>query len=319
MAYESYPNTAHNGRAVTLAEHEQLVTAFGLSGLLNFANTAPVYADGSGLSVKLRAGVAASIRGTRFTNLTETTISIGTNTSGKARFDLVVLRLRRQESSTGAGDQYTIAPFVIAGVPADQPIAPTPVRDLTPGAGFYDIPLTAVLVQAGASSIGASQVSAKAYYVTGSGYTGRDDWGKPPPEPGVVFRANDTGITYIGTANAWSTFFDDSGWVNVTVGNGWSVAETGRARVRRINRVAHLSLDLFRTGNNITGGTVAVGELPAGFAPEAPVLTAGTVNTAGGTCRFGINPSRDITVAYFSPIDKGRAISVQTQWPLAAG
>ncbi|WP_431935788.1 hypothetical protein [Micromonospora sp. RP3T] len=319
MAYESFANNAHNNRSVSLAEHEQIAAPLGVSGLLGYNGTAPVYGDGSGLNVKLRAGVAASIRATRFNNLTETIIPIGSNTAGQARYDLVVLRLRRTESTTGAGDQYTIAPFVIQGTAAESPIVPSPVRTETPGAGFYDVPLAAVLVPAGASSIGAAQVSPRAYYIAGGGgYTGRDEWGKPPVEPGVTFRANDTAGTYIGTAsNTWQSFYDDSGWVNVTVASGWSTSTTGRARVRRINKVVHLSLDVFRTGAAVSSGTVAVGEVPAGFAPDAAVLTLGSVNTIGGTCRFGIAPSRDITVAYFTPIDKGRAVSVQTQWPLA--
>lgn len=314
MAHESFPNDAHNGRAITLAEHEQIVAPLGLSGLLNYQGVTPVFADPSGLQVRLRAGVKASILGTRFNNLTETIIPIQGNTSGNPRIDLVVLRLRRQESAAGAGDHYTIAPFVIQGIPAQTPTPPAPVRDDTPGVGFWDVPLTWVTVPNNAAAV---SVSSQAYYISGSGYTGRDDWAKPPAEPGVLFRANDTGRTYIGTvAGTWEGLYDDSGWVNVALRAGWSVSGSGRARVRRINQVVHLSLDVFRTGGDLSGGTSAVGDVPAGFQPDATVIDQGAVNTVGGTARFGIEPSRAITVAYFTPIAKGRAISIQTQWPL---
>lgn len=205
MAYESFPNDQHNDRAVTLAEHEQIVVPFGVSGFLNYTGAPPIYADSTGRQVKLRSGISASIRGTRFNSPTETIIPIAANTSGNTRVDLVVLRLRRQESSVGAGDRYTVAPFVIQGVPAAvNPTAPAPVQDLTPGVGVFDLPMAAVTVVNGSITITSAQQIPRAYYVTGSGYTGRDAWAKPPADPGALFWAADTGVAYVATAaGAW--------------------------------------------------------------------------------------------------------------------
>lgn len=281
MAYESFPNDAHNNRAVSLAEHEQIAAPLGLSGLLNYTSTAPVFADASGRQVKLRAGVAASIRGTRFNNLTETTIAITANTSGNPRVDLVVLRLRRQESAAGAGDHYTISPVVIAGAAAAQPVAPSPVRNDTPGSGFWDIPLAEVTIPSGDATIEGGQVKSVAYYITGSGYAGRDDWAKPPVEPGVIFRAQDSGITYIGSASGtWVRLDYSTGAVNITTGQskaGWDLRDFWVARSG--NAVA-MSMYILRTGGSLGASAHQYfGPIASQFRPIRTVYGAAHVGT----------------------------------------
>lgn len=318
VAHVSFPNDAYNDRVVTLAEYEQVAgVAAGLSGMQYYTGTPPVFADATGRQVKLRADVSAWVRGTRFNNSTETIIPIAANTSGKTRIDLVVLRKRRQESSVGAGDHHTVAPFVIQGVPADTPIAPAPVRSTASTSSFWDLTLAEVTVPHNAASISAAQAVCRAYYTNGMGYTGRDAWSKPPVDPGVIFYAADTGKTYIGSASgSWLVLYDDSGWVSVPLEGGWSKGETGIARVRRINRVAHLSLDLFRTGNTLSSGSVLVAKLPNGFGPEgAGHIVPGAISGAGSV-RFVIAVAGTIRIDNFSQLTTGRAISVATTWPL---
>lgn len=299
VGYESFPNDAHNARVITLAEHEQIVAPLGLSGLLTYTSTAPVFADSSGMQVKLRAGVAASLRGTRFNNLTETLISITSNASGNPRIDLVVLRLRRTESSLGAGDQYTVAPFVIEGTPAATPVAPSPVRDDTPGAGFWDIPLAEVTVPSGDVSIDAAQVATRAYFISGSGYAGRDDWGKPPVEPGVFFRANDTGITYVGTAaGAWQSLYYDTGWVDITTGKdkaGWDFRDFA---VARSGNIVTMSMYLVRDGGGIGASTSQYfGPVPSQFKPSRNVYGVAYIQSPDHATHAAVTADGQILLA----------------------
>lgn len=312
------PNDQHNNRAIALYEYEQIAVATGLSGLLYYDGTTPIHADSTGRHVKMRPDVVGWIRGTRFNNDSETILPIAGNTSGKTRIDLVVLRKRRQESSLGAGDQHTVAPVVIQGVAADNPIAPSPVRSASSATSFYDVVLGEVTVPADASTTTAGQVVCRAYYVNGMGYTGRDAWGKPPVEPGVLFHAVDTGKTYIGSAaGSWLVLYDDSGWVPVPLANGWSKSTTGIAQVRRINRVGYLNLDVFRTGDALSAGSVLMGTLPAGFPPDSPThIVPGSVSGIGGTARFVIDNAGNIRIDNFTPIATGKPVSTATSWPL---
>ena len=318
MAHESFPNDDHNNRVVTLAEHEQIAVGLGkLSGLLSFSNSPALYADSTGLQIKIPPGISASIRGTRFNNNTTTAVPIGSNTSGKTRVDLVVLRLRRQETSLGAGNQYTVAPYVIQGASGDNPVAPSPVRDSTPGSGYWDVPLAEVTVVHNATTIGVAQLRHRGYWITGSGYTGRDEWGKPPAEPGVIFTAVDSGTTYIGTnSGTWQILYSDSGWVDVPLEAGWARGEGGSAKVRRVNRAIFVDFSIVRTGGSLTGASVLVGKIPNGFQPgPTPLTIPAAVTVSGGACRFVFFPSRDIRVDANAQITSGRGVGFATSWP----
>lgn len=293
MSYESFPNDAHNNRVVTLAEHEQIAAPLGLSGLLNYSATAPVFADSSGRQVKLRAGVAASLRGTRFNNTSETIITIPANTSGQTRVDLVVLRLRRQESSVGADDQYTVAPAVVQGTPAaTNAAAPGPLRDDTPGVGFWEMPLAEVTVPHNAASIAVSQVVPRAYYISGSGYAGREDWALPPVEPGVFFRAHDTGVTYIGTAGGvWQQLYHDTGWVAVPGGQSAAGWDFRGFHVARHGNLVVLIMDLLRTGAPVGASTHQYfGPIEDQFRPALPINPPTHVGSPDHSTHTTINP-----------------------------
>lgn len=247
MTYESFPNTAHNNRAISLAEHEQIVAPLGASGLIGYTTTTPVYSTGTGTrTVKLRAGVRATIRGTRFNVIAEHDIDgsqILANTSGAARIDLLVLRLNRE---AGDPNKFTISPVVITGTPGGAPVAPLPVRnDTMDGTGYWDLPLAEIAVPNGATSIAAGGVTNRAWWVTPSGYTGLDT-AKPPVEPGVIFRANDSGVSYIGSnTGKWQRIYQNTGWINVTPPAGWSASPFAFAKV---NDLVVMTARLVRTG-----------------------------------------------------------------------
>lgn len=316
MAYHTYPTLAWNSRAISLAEHEQLHFSHG-SGLLNYDGTKPVFADSSGRQVKLKAGVNALIRGQRFVVDSETIIDntmIVANSSGQTRIDLVVLRLDRAASSPNA---FRVIPAVITGTPAASPIAPSPVRNPagTSGADFWDIPLAEVTVANGATSLADSTVKNRAWWVTSSGYTGFDD-AKPPVEPGVQFRSQDAGITYIGTAGGkWLPIHYNSGWKPLNVPDGWN------ALTFDFGRTADLvvgNIRLQRTGGNY-GATAnfQFGILGDAFRPSKSVWAPYQCTIPEHSGHLLVQPDGLIVFAGTSqPVNTGANIIANPSWIL---
>ena len=252
---ESFPNQAHNDREISLAEYEQLATPLGLDGLINYNGVDPIYADSTGLQVKSRANWSAMSRGSRYNSQSGETIAIPANsTAGTTRIDLIVLRLDR---AAAAPLTYTLRVFRIGGVASANPVAPSPVRnDTIDGSGVFDLPLATVSVPYNATTIAALQVVNKAWWVSGAGYTGFQA-AMPPPAPGVTFRANDTGNTFIGTSGGtWQTLYRDTGWVSVTPASGWGAYNGLRFRI--INRTAHMVMNIQRTGAAVAATTSSV-------------------------------------------------------------
>ncbi len=237
MASISFPNTGHNNRAVTQAEFEQIAVPLGLSGLLDYTGTMPVLADSSGMQVKLRAGVHASIRGIKFVNSTETVVSIGANASGNPRIDLVVLRLTRST--------YQIAPAVRQGVAAASPVAPSAVRDNTlDGSGVWEIPLCEVLVANGAATIAAGNLTHRAWWINGSGYISQTD-GRPAAEPGVPWFEANTNTQWVGmNSGEYRRLAYSTGVVTVGPGSGW----TGGLDFVRTPDMVFMNVNVRRTG-----------------------------------------------------------------------
>lgn len=251
MTIESYPNSAHNSRAVSLAEHEQILVPFSRSGFINYSATLPVYASASPRTVLLRANVRGTVRGTHFNVTAEHTVGpdqILANTSGSPRRDLLVMRLNREATDP---NQFTIAPVVITGTPSATPVAPSAVRDDTiDGTGVWDLPVTEISVPNGASALTLATSDFRGWWVTPSGYTGLDT-AKPPSYPGMIFRANDTGITYVGThTGTWQRIYSNTGWVNLAAPSGWSAQTFSFARA---GELVIMSARIVRTGATVAG------------------------------------------------------------------
>jgi hypothetical protein len=253
VAVDSFPNTPHNNRLISLAENEQLWAGVP-SGLIGYTGVTPVYADSTGRQVKVRAGVAGRIRGTRFNNTTETIVPVTTNTSGNPRVDLLVARLNRPGG-------YVVGYAVIPGAPGASPIAPQPVRnDTIDGSGTYDIPLAEIKVAHNYTSVAAADVSNRAWWVSPSGFYGFDA-AKPPAEGAALFRATDTGITYIGTpAGSWQRLYYNTGWKALTAPTGYTF---GAMHFARSGDLVVMNARVIRTnatiasGTNLTFGTLA--------------------------------------------------------------
>jgi hypothetical protein len=276
VTYESYPNSAHNSRAITLGEHENLAAPLGLSGLTTFgAGILPLYADSTGRQVKLRAGVSALLRGTRFNNTSETTIAIGANSSGNTRIDLVVLRLDRST--------YVVTPTVIAGTASATPVAPSPVRNEQGGSpDYFDQPLAEVTVLDGATTITATQVKSRAWWISGSGYVGYST-AQPPVVAGVVWRESDTGFAYIGsTGGTWQRVYDYSGQVDLPARSGWSAQDFN---FTRDGQLITMTMAVEKTGSTLSASSSAVvGQVSGRFLPArkwlAPYVVTGTYHSS---------------------------------------
>lgn len=267
MALDSFPNNAHNARAVTLAENEQL-WAQTPSGLIGYTGVTPAYGDSTGRQVKVRAGTTGRIRGTKFTDAAGTIVAMTTNTSGNPRIDLLVARLSRPATAgVTPSDAYTVKYVVIPGAPAAAPVAPAPVRnETTDGSGYWDIPLATINVANNYTTVAATDVTNKAWWVSPSGYQGLDAAKPTTVEPGALYQAHDTGITYIGLAGGtWQRLYYNTGWKALTAPTGYTFAAMHFARA---GDVVIMNARIIRSGTVVAAGTNATfGTLSTAFRP----------------------------------------------------
>lgn len=267
MAVDSYPNNAHNNRAISLAEHEQILAPFSRTGFIGYSATLPVYASASARTLMLRAGTRGTVRGTRFQITSEHTIGpdmILANTSGSPRRDLLVMRLNREATDP---NKFTVNPVVITGAPAASPVAPLPVRnDTIDGTGYWDLPVLDFPVPNGATTLTVTPADFRGWWTSPSGYTGLST-AMPPVEPGLIFRANDTGISWIGTnTGRWQRIYQNTGWINVSAPSGWTASPFAFARV---NDLVVMSARVIRTGATIPATTsVTMYKVAEAFRPE---------------------------------------------------
>lgn len=277
MAYVSFPNTPHNSRAVTLAEHEELMFPVGSEGLIGYTGTAAVFADSTGLQVKIPLGVTGWIRGTVFDNTSETVVPVGSNASGSTRIDLLVLRLDRSN--------YTITPVVIAGIAGAA--APSAVRDENWDAvGTWDLPLAEITVINGASTITAAQVALRGWYLGPDGQYICTSTSRPPHVIGRRIRETDTSRTLESTGSSWLILLEDTGWIAIPANTGWTAS--GFCRARRYNGNTTLLLHFTRTGAALAAGTASV---MGGLTADLGGLAGGAFRPDTGQALFftGIN------------------------------
>ena len=105
------------------------------------------YGDSSGMNVKVDSGQAL-IRGHYYSNSATVTLTVTAADPTNPRIDLVVLELDPSAN--------TILLKVIAGTPAGSPVAPALVQT---DAGVYQLKMAEVAVSAGATTIGALDVT----------------------------------------------------------------------------------------------------------------------------------------------------------------
>lgn len=151
MAESSWPTVA-GSHAISDTQWELMAQGFAADGVIGLpTDTAVVYADSTGLQVKIRAGKYGLVKGHGWQSGTaEFTKAITANNSGQTRIDLVVLRFNRTDQ--------TVTVQVKAGTPGSG-AAPALQQDASStGAGLYEIGLAKVTVATGASTISSGNV-----------------------------------------------------------------------------------------------------------------------------------------------------------------
>ena len=242
MAQDSWPSPAHNARAVTDTEYEKIAARFSGDGVYGEPGDTAVVTAGVGLSVNVRSGVYASVRGHAWSSGTTTVnLPIAANSSGKTRVDRVVLQLDRSA--------WTVRAVVKAGTPGGS--APDLTQD-TGDTGLYEVPLATVTLLSGATSV---TVARGELYVGVRIRPCTSSTRNPKPARGEMCFETDTGRVRVWTGSAWTGLFDDSGTVVVNSPvSGWSIGADSVLQKRSGN--VHLRLGSFqRTGGTLAGST----------------------------------------------------------------
>lgn len=190
MAQSSWPSP-DTARTVSDVQYERLAAPQYADGLIGLpTDTGLVYADGSTRGVFLRSGRYAQLRGHGWASgTTDTALSIGANTSGSTRTDLVVLGLNRST--------WNVTAYVKAGTPG----AGAPVLEVATGdTGIYEMPLAEVTVLNSAAVITADQVKTRHWYAGPDGVSSAGVDTRPPsPTPGMRMFEDITAYVWSGT------------------------------------------------------------------------------------------------------------------------
>ncbi|MBZ6258873.1 hypothetical protein KVH22_25490 [Streptomyces olivaceus] len=194
MAQDSWPSPDHNDRAVNDAEYEKIAARFSDDGIYGTPTNPAVVAAGIGLTVTVRADVAASVRGHAWYSGSSTvTLDVDPNTSGQTRVDRIVLRLDRST--------WTVRAVVLKGVPG----AGAPM--LTQGVGVtgvYEVPVARVTVLNGAAAV---SVAREELYVGTRCRPCTSGTRNPNPEIGELCYETNTGRTMQWSGSSWQTVF----------------------------------------------------------------------------------------------------------------
>lgn len=242
MAQESWPAPDHNDRAVTDLEYEKVAARFSDDGVYGTPADSAVVTAGTGLSVRLRAGVYASVRGHAWTSGTDgDTLAISANIASSTRIDWVVLRLDRST--------WTVRAVLVGGTAGAG--APALTQDLG-DTGVYEIPLARVTILAGASSV---TVTRAEQYVGTRTRPCTSTTRNPHPVVGETCFETNTGVMRVWTGSSWQTVFSDSGVIDVSSPlSAWTIATGSILEARNGN--VHLRLGSFtRATGSLAGST----------------------------------------------------------------
>ncbi|EFE74512.1 hypothetical protein K7395_24680 [Streptomyces filamentosus] len=143
MAQSSWPSPSYNDRSVTDAEYEVLSARFSDNGVYGDPTDPAVVTEGVGLSVNVRPGVNASVRGHAWTSGTSTlTLAVAANGSSSTRTDRAILRLDRSD--------WTVRAVIKQGLPGSG--VPT-LTQQTGGTGVFEVLLANITVPPAATSV----------------------------------------------------------------------------------------------------------------------------------------------------------------------
>lgn len=200
MAQESFPRPGHNDRAVTDTEHELLAARFSDDGVYGDPADDAVVSAGTGLSVTIRADVAASVRGHGwYSGSVPFSVAVTANATSQPRTDWVVLRLNRAD--------WTVTAAVVAGTPGSG--APALTQE-TGDTGIFEIPLAQARLLGGASSV---TVTRAELYVGTRRRPCTSTTRNPAPRLGEECFETDTKRVMLWDGKAWRLVYQDSGEV----------------------------------------------------------------------------------------------------------
>lgn len=298
MAQDSWPSPAHNARAVTDTEYEKIAARFSDDGVYGVPSDAAAVAAGVGLSVDVRPGVFASVRGHAWSSGTAAVnLPITANSSGSKRTDRVVLRLDRAT--------WTVRAVVKPGV-AGVPWVPALTQD-TGDTGVYEIPLATVNVPTAATSV---TVTRSEQYVGTRTRPCTSTTLPPAPLPGEHAFETDTKILRVWTGSEWATVYQDSG--DVALGAGYDTWQANGSSVgRMLSGVVTLRIAKKRVGSALSvtdadGSLVAT--VPAALRPLTLNHFFGAQFSGGHAARVEVRTDGGIWVRAVSetvPVNNG--------------
>lgn len=290
MAQQSWPHAAYNARAVTDSEYEALAARFSDDGVYGSPSDAAVVAVGVGLSVDVRSGVYASVRGHAwYSGTTTVNLPIAANASGATRLDRVVLRLNRANWQVNAA--------ISQGTPGAG--APALVQDAGFTAGVFEIPLATVTILNGA---GAVSVTRAEQYVGSRTRPCTSTTLPLHPTIGEQAYETDTGILRMWTGGSWVITYQDTG--EVALGAGFSAwTADGGSVGRLVNGVVTLRIAKKLTGPRLEvtdsdGSKVAT--VPPELRPIRPNQYFSCQFSGGHAARLEVRTNGDIYVRALS-------------------
>jgi hypothetical protein len=226
VAESSWPNPA-TGRVVDDSGWEKLGISLGPAAAVygDFTNPQLIYADSTGMQIKVAADRYAVVRGhVWWSGSSIVTKTIASNSSGSTRTDLVVLRFSRTT--------WDVTVQIVQGTPGAGPPSSTKNLGTT---GVYELVLAQVTVANNASTITAGNVT---YVATHVGSDGRVQVADVPSNSlayvpqqyaGMEVSIAATAEIYIRNSsnNAWVLSHDASFPAVWRFGNGRSTDQTG--------------------------------------------------------------------------------------------
>jgi hypothetical protein len=305
MAEDSWPSADHASGAVVDLDYEKLALGYSGSGVVGAPSDGPVvFADDTGLHVKINPGRYAMVRGMLwFSGTTVVTLpGLDPNPASQDRIDLVVARYDR---TTG-----NVRCKVLTGTPGGP--APTPVQN-TGLSGFYDLPLATIKVTPSDTSIGASQVTTAHWYLAPLSIVCTSTT-RPPATAGLRIFETDTGREYVGNGTAFITSISDSGWIACDNTTNWDL---GSCVVRkRSGQVTFLGQFIRRNASIGPHVQVRMGSVPGGYHPDR-VIPIHAYADGGQIVYCYVNPAGEVWAGfYYQSIDPGETVTMTVAtWP----
>lgn len=153
MAETYFPFDAGAGANVLETQWREMARYWRTTGVLaNYLDELEIFADSTGMLVKLKAG-EAWVDGFKYKNDAEMVIAITSAHPTYGRIDRVILRLDVANNIISAA--------VLDGTPSAAPVAPTLTQNQT---GIWEISLAQITVAAGSITIAAGNVADKRSY-----------------------------------------------------------------------------------------------------------------------------------------------------------